>query len=189
VQQATSARVTLRNGRWHVSLTTPPPSKIVAATGAGVGVDRGVANSVATSEGQLLRAPGLTVGERHRFLALQRRLSRAIGAGGHECRCRRPPALGVLWGFVERRLRRHEVGDWDVVGPGDLVVGVVRAAEVLGPGDELAVGLRRWLLLERFDLGCGERDEALVLLIGEELRTLASTRTAPASRPGLARAR
>lgn len=76
VLQATSARVTLRNGPWHVSFTTPPPVRNAAGTGVRVGIDRGVANSVATSEGQLLHAPALTVGERRRFLTLQRGLSR-----------------------------------------------------------------------------------------------------------------
>ena len=77
---ATSARVTLRNGAWHISFTTPPPQKIVARTGAVVGIDRGVANTLATSDGQMIHLPGLTAGEQTRYLALQRRLARQTRA-------------------------------------------------------------------------------------------------------------
>ena len=77
VAAATSARVALDSaGRWHVSFTTPPPVFQRAMTGRSVGIDRGVVNSVATSDGELLHAPGLTDGERARFLALSRRLAR-----------------------------------------------------------------------------------------------------------------
>jgi len=38
------------------------------------GVDRGCANSIATSDGLLSSAPGLTPGEQARFLALQQQL-------------------------------------------------------------------------------------------------------------------
>ncbi len=76
VQSATSARVTLHNGVWHVSFTTPPAPKLNPHTGEMVGIDRGVANSVATSEGELFHAPSLTAGEQRRFVALQRRLAR-----------------------------------------------------------------------------------------------------------------
>lgn len=40
-----------------------------------VGFDRGVANSVAPSDGRMFHAPGLTAGEQVRFLVLQRRLA------------------------------------------------------------------------------------------------------------------
>ena len=58
IQKATSARVTHRNGRWHVCFTTPPAEKITAGTGAVVGIDRGVKNTLATSEGQMVQAAG-----------------------------------------------------------------------------------------------------------------------------------
>lgn len=77
---ATSARVTLRNGLWHIAFTTPPPQKINAGTGAVVGIDRGVANALATSDGQMIHLPGLTPGEQTRYLALQRRLARQTRA-------------------------------------------------------------------------------------------------------------
>ncbi|MCZ9635060.1 RNA-guided endonuclease InsQ/TnpB family protein [Rhodococcus sp. BH5] len=74
---ATSARIALMNGRWTVSLTTPPaPRREAPTTALVVGIDRGVANSVATSDGRMFHAPGFTVGEQARFVALQRRLAR-----------------------------------------------------------------------------------------------------------------
>lgn len=76
VQAATSARVTLHNGQWHVAFTTPPGPKLNPNTGEMVGIDRGVANSLATSDGEFHHAPSLTPGEQRRFVALQRRLAR-----------------------------------------------------------------------------------------------------------------
>jgi transposase len=73
VVTATSARVSLRNGRWHVSLTTPPREKRTGGSGV-VGIDRGVAVSVMTSDGEALHAPSLRDGEQRRFLKLEREL-------------------------------------------------------------------------------------------------------------------
>ena len=42
VARATSARVTYRNGRWHICFTTPPAEKITAGTGDAAGIDRGL---------------------------------------------------------------------------------------------------------------------------------------------------
>lgn len=76
IAKATSARVTHRNGRWHACFTTPPAEKITAGTGAVVGIDRGVKNTLATSEGRMIQAPALTSGEATRFLVLQEQLAR-----------------------------------------------------------------------------------------------------------------
>ena len=76
VEAATSARVTRHNGVWHVAFTTPPRGKLNPNTGEMVGIDRGVANSIATSDGQFHHAPSLTPGEQRRFVALQQQLSR-----------------------------------------------------------------------------------------------------------------
>jgi putative transposase len=76
IESATSGRVTLRNGRWHVSFTTPPAEKTRAGTGAMVGIDRGVANTLATNEGQMINAPCLTAAEQERFVRLQQTLVR-----------------------------------------------------------------------------------------------------------------
>lgn len=76
VKNATSARVTFAHDQWHISFTTPPPARITAGTGAMVGIDRGVANTLATSDGEFLQAPSLTPGEQARFVMLERRLAR-----------------------------------------------------------------------------------------------------------------
>jgi putative transposase len=76
IAKATSARVTRRNGRWHISFTTPPADKIEARTGAVAGVDRGVKNTLATSDGQMIQVPSLTEREQARFLRLQQLLAR-----------------------------------------------------------------------------------------------------------------
>lgn len=76
VAAATSARVTFRHRQWHIAFTTPPTEKITARTGAAVGIDRGVANTLALSDGTMLHAPSWTPGEQARFVALQRRQAR-----------------------------------------------------------------------------------------------------------------
>jgi putative transposase len=77
VAKATSARVTKDpSGHWHVALTCLPPAFARVTTGASTGVDRGVANSIATSQGAMDHAPTLSKSEQVRFLALARRMSR-----------------------------------------------------------------------------------------------------------------
>lgn len=76
IEAATSARVTQRNERWHIAFTTPPAEKITAGTGAAVGIDRGVKNTLATSDGRMIQAPALTESEARRFLSLQQQLAR-----------------------------------------------------------------------------------------------------------------
>jgi putative transposase len=78
IRSATSARVTLdRAGRWHVSFTTPQTPFDRTSTGAAIGLDLGVAASVATSTGALLKMPPLlTTGETQRQRRLQRKMSR-----------------------------------------------------------------------------------------------------------------
>lgn len=101
---ATSARVTYRHGQWHVSLTTAPPVRVKDTrpdTGAVVGIDRGVANSIATSDGQFSHAPGLSSGEQARFLVLQRRLARQTK--GSNRRARTKTQLGRLHGRLAQR--------------------------------------------------------------------------------------
>ena len=70
-----SYRVTLdRSGRWHIAFAAIPESIPGPDDGSVVGVDRGVAVSVALSSAELLCVPGLRAGEAKR---LQRRLARA----------------------------------------------------------------------------------------------------------------
>jgi putative transposase len=73
-----SYRITLdRAGRWHIAFAAIPEPMPGPNDGSVVGVDRGVAVSVALSCGELLSAPGLSVGEAKRLRRLQQRLSRA----------------------------------------------------------------------------------------------------------------
>jgi putative transposase len=73
-----SYRVTLdRSGRWHIAFAVIPDPITGPGDGSVVGVDRGVAVSVALSNGELMRVPGLRAGETQRLRRLQRRLARA----------------------------------------------------------------------------------------------------------------
>lgn len=113
--EATSARVTRRNGRWHISFTTPLPAKISAGTGAVVGIDRGVANTIATSDGDFAKIPSLTPGEQARFLALQQQLARQTTAAkkaGHPLRqCHRRNATKAKLAALYRKLDDRRT-DW-----------------------------------------------------------------------------
>jgi putative transposase len=75
---AKSYRVTLdRSGRWHIAFAAIPESIRGPDDRSVVGVDRGVTVSAALSTGELLHAPGLSVGETERLHRLQQRLVRA----------------------------------------------------------------------------------------------------------------
>lgn len=105
IEAASSARITQHNARWHIAFTTPPAEKITAGTGAAVGIDRGVVNTLATSEGQFFQAPTLTGSERARFLAVQRRISRQ--RKGSARRARALDQMAVL-----RRRLEDRRADW-----------------------------------------------------------------------------
>lgn len=76
IERASSARVTQRNGRWHIAFTTPAADPKTAGTGAVVGIDRGVKNTLATNEGRMIQAPAFTPVEQARFLWLEQQLAR-----------------------------------------------------------------------------------------------------------------
>jgi putative transposase len=71
------ARITHdRGGRWHVSFPGPQPGvPDEGRCGRAVGIDRGVATTVATSDGQMLRAPVMRKRERQRLARLQQKLA------------------------------------------------------------------------------------------------------------------
>lgn len=72
-----SARVTVtKSGQWHISFTSAPPVFGRSKTGALLGIDRGVTQTIATSEGRFEKIPSLTEGETKRFLALEQQFSR-----------------------------------------------------------------------------------------------------------------
>jgi len=73
-----SARVTFKAGRWHVSLTCQPDTFQRTETSKNVGLDRGVKNTIATSDGWLTTIPGFSLSEQRRLLALQRQLARQV---------------------------------------------------------------------------------------------------------------
>jgi putative transposase len=84
-----SYRVNLdRSGRWHIAFTAIPQPIPGPDDGSVVGVDRGVAVSVALSTGELLHAPGLNAGEAERLRRLQQRLARARRGSGRRTRTR-----------------------------------------------------------------------------------------------------
>jgi len=78
VPVAKSYRVTLdRSGRWHIAFAVAPEPVVGPDTGEVVGVDRGVAVSVALSTGEMLNTPRPDPGRLRRLLILQRKLARA----------------------------------------------------------------------------------------------------------------
>ncbi len=94
-----------RAGRWHVAFAVIPEPVPAPGNGETVGIDRGVAVSAALSTGEMLTAPGLSAGRRHRLRRLQRRLARARPGSNRRARVKRAAA----------RLRAHEADarkDW-----------------------------------------------------------------------------
>lgn len=86
-----SATLTREGRHWFVSFliddgVQAPQAHAVA--GAAVGVDRGVAAAIATSDGNLIDREFLTAGERRRVVTLQRRLSRAARRGRNRDKAR-----------------------------------------------------------------------------------------------------
>jgi putative transposase len=78
VPEAKSYRITRdRAGRWFVAFAAVPEPIAAPATGAEVGVDRGVTVSAALSTGELLSVPGLRPKEVERLARLRRKLPRA----------------------------------------------------------------------------------------------------------------
>jgi putative transposase len=84
-----SYRVTRdRAGRWHVAFAYIPDPIAGPGDYSVVGIDRGVAVSVALSTGERLHAPGLSRGEAKRFKVLQQRLARAKAGSNRRARTR-----------------------------------------------------------------------------------------------------
>jgi putative transposase len=85
-----SYRVTReRSGRWHIAFAAIPESVPGPGDGSVVGIDRGVAVSVALSTGELLRAPSLRANETKRLRRLQQRLARARRGSHRRARTKR----------------------------------------------------------------------------------------------------
>lgn len=115
------ARVTRdRKGRWHVSFTAPQPAIERETTGAVVGIDRGAATTLATSDGQMLRAPVMRKREQRRLASLQRQLARQRKGSGRRRRTRaRIAALHQT--VADRRRNWVEVQSTRLVRDYDLI--------------------------------------------------------------------
>lgn len=72
------ARITMDGGgRWHVSFPAPQPAVPDAGrAGRAIGIDRGVATTIATSDGQMFRAPRMRKREQVKLARLEREKSR-----------------------------------------------------------------------------------------------------------------
>jgi len=101
-----SYRVTLdRSGRWHIAFAAIPDCLPGPNDGSVVGVDRGVAVSVALSSGELLGIPGLRAGEIQRLRKLQQQLARAQRGSNRRARTK----LAIARLRARETDRRH---DW-----------------------------------------------------------------------------
>lgn len=76
-------------GRWHIAFACLPASIDGPGTGEVVGLDRGVAVSVMTSDGQAFNAPALGAKLAERLIRLQRRLARALRGSNRRHRIKR----------------------------------------------------------------------------------------------------
>jgi putative transposase len=114
------ARVTLdRAGRWHVSFTAPQPTLEREPSGRVIGLDRGIATTVAGSDGAMLRIP--TMPKLHtKRKALQERLSRQRRGSNRRAKTRAELG-GVSARITDRRRDWVEktstrlVRDYDVI--------------------------------------------------------------------------
>lgn len=127
------ARVTLdAAGRWHVSFTATPKAIVRQPTGAIVGIDRGVATTLATSEGAMFRIP-TTPKLESKVVRLNRQLARQKKGSARRAKTKveRARALAKITDrrrdWVEKTSTRL-VRDYDVIVLEDLhVKNMVRA--------------------------------------------------------------
>ena len=87
-----TARVTFSGGRWHVSFPAAQPAVAARTSRAEkmVGIDRGVATTLALSDGTMLRAPLMRRAEQKRLVKLQRQLARCRKGNTRTHGCARP---------------------------------------------------------------------------------------------------
>ena len=145
-----------RAGRWHVASAAIPEPVPAPGDGQIIGVDRGVTVSAALSTGELLCAPGLSIGKRARLRRLERKLACAQRGSGRRKRVKEAVA----------RLRARESDrrkDWaektstrlarefDVIRVENLnIIGMTRSAQgtAAEPGRNVAqkAGLNRGIM-------------------------------------------
>jgi putative transposase len=139
-----SARVTLnRAGQWHVTFASPQPILCRVPTNEAVGLDLGVATSIATSRSELLRMPALlSPGEAQRKRRLERqRARRVVGSKRRDVTkhqiaklCERETARRKDW--IEKTTT-NLVTNYDLIAIEDLKVkNMVRSAKgtITAPG-------------------------------------------------------
>ena len=149
-------------GRWHIAFARLPDPIERTCTGAAVGIDRGVVNTLATSDGEFDQAPSLTKPERARLARLQRKMARQKKGSGRRERTKLTIAQ-LRAGETDR------VKDWVEKTTTSLVVGydliavealktknMTRSARgtVEVPGRNVAAksGLNREILAQRWGL-------------------------------------
>lgn len=159
VASAKSCRFTLdHSGRWHVSFPSAQPEVQRKQTGAILGIDRGVANTLANSEGEMDHAPALSAKETERLRRLERHLARQQrGSKRRErTRCQKAKVTATLVGrrraWIEETTTQL-VRDYDVIVVEDLkITNMVRSAKgtVENPGTNVAAksGLNRAILAQ-----------------------------------------
>jgi putative transposase len=101
-----NATVARDGGRWYVSFCVE--DGVTEATPNGkptVGVDRGVAVAVATSDGVMYDREFVTVGEQRRVRRLQQRFARSLRTHGRNRRSRRRDAVRAQLGRLSARIR------------------------------------------------------------------------------------
>lgn len=103
-----NATVLSDGGRWYVSFCVEDGVVEVEPNGKPpVGVDRGVAVAVATSDGKLRDRQFATPGERRRIARLQQRLARSRRVHGRNRRSRRRDAVRAELGRLHARIRHR----------------------------------------------------------------------------------
>ncbi|WP_298446317.1 transposase [Ferrimicrobium sp.] len=122
IETASSARVTLdHSGRWFVSFTRLAQQMERKSTGSVIGIDMGIAITVATSEGKSLKPQKLlTKGQRQRRRRLQRKLARQV-KGSNRYRVTKLAIAKLAAKEVDRRKDWIEKITTDLVHDYDLI--------------------------------------------------------------------
>src|SRR5690606_25349482 len=101
-----NATVSRDGGRWYISFCVEDGVAEVAPNGnPPIGVDRGVAVAVVTSDGDLHDRQFATPGEQRRIKRLQQRLSRSLRTHGRNRRSKRRDAVRAQLGRLNARIR------------------------------------------------------------------------------------
>ena len=149
-------------GRWHIAFAIEPAPLAGPGTGEIVGLDRGVAVSVMTSEGEAFRAPVLRPKEAERLLRLQRRLARACRGSNRRYRIKRAIARLRARGVDRRKdwveqtttslARRYDVLKVENLNVGAMTRSARGTLEAPGRNVAQKAGLNRSILAQGWGL-------------------------------------